>query len=55
MTTSKVRPYSSVGATVTVVPDTVTSRKWNTWSAEVGGVALPQLLPVLCVGDQPMA
>jgi hypothetical protein len=44
--TSKVRPASSVGATVTVVPLTVTSRKWYTWLAEVGAVAEPQRDPV---------
>ena len=52
---SKVRPSSSVGATVTVVPLTVTSRKWYTWLAEVGAVAEPHFDPFSFVGLQPMA
>ena len=51
--TSKVRPSSSVGATVTVVPATVTLMKWKTCVADVAGVAAPQLVPFSFVGDQP--
>src|SRR5690349_9107182 len=43
--TSKVRPVESVGLTVTWVPFTRTSRKWNTCAREVGRGALPQALP----------
>jgi hypothetical protein len=52
--TSKVRPSSSVGATVTDVPDTVTFKKWKTLLAEVGAVAAPHFVPLSDVGDQPM-
>jgi hypothetical protein len=48
-----VRPVSSVGVTVTVLPFTVTRRKWKTWLAEVGFGALPHLLPVPLDGLQP--
>ena len=51
--TSNVRPSSSVGSTVTVVPETVTLRKWKTCVADVGVAAAPQLVPVSLVGDQP--
>ena len=49
-----VRPSSSVGATVTVVPATVTLRKWKTCVADVGMGALPHFDPFSLVGDQPM-
>jgi len=51
--TSNVRPSSSVGATVTVVPATVTLMKWKTAVADLGMGALPQFDPVSLVGDQP--
>ena len=51
--TSNVRPSSSVGATVTDVPETVTLMKWNTCVAEVGTGAPPHLVPFSFVGDQP--
>ena len=52
--TSNVRPSSSVGATVTVVPETVTLMKWKTCVADVGSGAPPQRDPVSLFGDQPM-
>jgi hypothetical protein len=46
-----VLPSESVGATVTVVPFTVTRRKWKTRVRELGLGALPQELPL---DPQPM-
>ena len=45
-----------VGRTVTVVPSTLTSKKWKTWPSEVGREAAPQALPwVLEEYDHPIA
>src|SRR3954454_24524880 len=52
---SKVRPRESVGVTVTVLPATVTFRKWYSWEPLVGLVAAPHALPVCLLSDQPMA
>ena len=51
---SKVSPAALVGVTVTLVPSTLTSRKWWTWSVLVGAWAAPQAPPVLVVPFQPM-
>jgi hypothetical protein len=47
-------PAALVGLTVTLLPFTVTSRKWYTWVAEVGMGARPHLLPVRVDGSQPI-
>src|SRR3979490_1867476 len=52
--TSKAWPSELVGATVTLVPLTVTLRKWYTWAAEVGVVAAPHRYPLLFEADQPI-
>ncbi len=49
------RPSSSVGATVTCEPFTVTFRKWNTRAAASGTGAAPHFEPLDFVGDHPIA
>src|SRR4051812_14105626 len=50
---SNASPLALIGVTLTLVPVTCTLRKWNTWFAEVGFVALPQRLPLPEPGLQP--
>jgi hypothetical protein len=45
----------SVGVTVTEEPETVTFRKWKSWLLDVGSGAMPHLVPLALVSDQPIA